>query len=293
MKTQATKRLSEVCHVTADAATDGDGFIAVHRLLTILDAELQMRPLLYEGMLAAPKTSDGKWVVVVDNSRNRFGSEAYATESAAAPLPPRIRFTIAHELGHLLQMRSPEVAESKESISEFERQADTLSPLLLVSSGELNKRLAGDRDRITIKDLLDAKKAWAISNDVLVTRLCLLHRFDPSWLRFKQSILDVAIGVGEWGDDGIARLSSWPGSFCNFSNNLVPEFLLHSKKEPRPAFAQFFDCPDFVLNGGANTEAFADGFGGTLANPRCEAMRLRLTMESAQRGRFLFIVERL
>ena len=297
-----TERLAAMCSDAADKVADAESFVPVKKLVEFLGVELRAQPLLYEGMVAEPKTKEAKWVIVVDSLSSGYESGKYESESRTNALPPRVRFTIAHELGHVLQLRSPESASngkpSRRRVpaakieKEFEREADTLSPLLLIPDTGFTRLCADGNDKLSLARLLDAKDHWAVSREVIVNRLGLITKFDPKGFRFKPAMQNLAVGIAEWTTKTAARIASWPRPFCNFSQNLVPEFL--QLQRANESLNAVFTSSDFVLNGGRHDADQAEVFLGTSANPQVEKVRVRLTVEHTRPGaggKFIFVVE--
>jgi hypothetical protein len=296
-----TQRLAAMCSDAAEKAADGESFVPVKKLVEFLGAELRAQPLLYEGMVAEPKAKDAKWVILVNSLSSGYEPEKYEHESRTNALPPRVRFTIAHELGHVLQLRLPEtplrrVRSKKTKVlaaveREFEQEADLLSPLLLIPDGGFARLCADGQDQLNLARLVAAKNHWAVSRAVIVNRLGILTRFDPKGFRFKPAMKDIAIGVAVWSAKGMSRVAKWPRPFCNFSQNLVPEFL--QIERANEFLNSVFESPDFFLNGGDRSADEADVFLGTAANPQSEKIRVRLTVEMTRRSvgsRFLYVV---
>ncbi len=298
-----TQRHAAACAEAADRSADVDGFVAVRRLVEHFGADLIAQPLLYEGMIAAPKSDKAKWLVLVDSLESGFSSQKYNDECAANALPPRLRFTIAHELGHLLQFKSSgsppksgTTQSRKDEIDSLEREADTLSPLLLISESAFEKRLAVGTEPLTLRQILEAKAKWGVSREVLVNRFNLLSKYDPKGLRLRAPLQNLGLGLCVWSKDRQAMLVNWPKPFCNFAENLVPAFLRENRPGKAMALNTLFPDPAFILNGGKNDSAVATLGGGTPANPQIEKMTVRLTVEPvppAINRTFIVLVQRI
>lgn len=298
-----TQRLAAACTEAADRSADADGFVAVRRLVEHFGADLRAQPLLYEGMIAAPKTDKAKWLVLIDAFESGYTPERYQNERSAHALPVRLRFTIAHELSHLVHFKSegaggkkPKAKSHAAEVGALEREADTLSPLLLIPESAFERRFAGGSERLTLERILEARIQWAVSREVLVNRFNLLGKYDPKSLRLRAPLQNIGLGMGVWGKDRQATVIGWPKPYCNFSENLVPDFLRESRPGKAVVLNTFFGDPDFVLNGGRRNFAVTDMMGGTPANPQIEKMRVKLSVEitSAAAGHtFLILAERL
>src|SRR4051812_11753677 len=94
--------LARICISIADELADANGFVAVPKLLSRFSAEISVRPLLVEGMLAtidkstATKANVG-WMVLIDSESSRVDEAQIKSETGKQPLPARVRFTVAHE----------------------------------------------------------------------------------------------------------------------------------------------------------------------------------------------------
>ena len=291
-----TKSLAALCSDVANQAADPQKFVPVGRLVELLGADLAARPLLVEGMLAEP-TAGGKWLVLVDSDSGSFIEKTYREERSGHSLPPRLRFTIAHELGHLIQLQS-EAPKSKEkrrtaksTVRNLEKEADKLSPLLLVAEAALEE-FCSDEKSATLDDFISARHQWGISREVLVQRLNLLLEFDRRGLRHKPRIRNKVVGIGEWPTAKEMRILDWPKPFWNLDDNLAPAFLLR-KEITHDELKESFPSPGFCFNGG--TELVSDGkaWVGTSAWPKSEQRSFRLTIEDLGRrtGKFLYLLD--
>ena len=293
-----TRSLAEFCSDVAHKAADSDNFVRVGKLVELLGADLTARPLLVEGMLAAP-TAGGKWLILINADSGEFVEKTYREERVGNSLPARLRFTIAHELGHLIQLKSeqqsPKTVRTKKTaksiVRDLEREADKLSPLLLVSEPALDEFCSGEQ-KVTLDDFVAARRHWGISREVLVQRLNLLLEFDRRGLRHKPKLRNIALGIGEWISPKEATLNDWPKPFRNLDDNLAPAFLLRPESGP-DAIKEAFPVESFCLNGGADLSAHSDAWVGTVASPRSEQRTLTMHVENtgSRRGKFLFLLE--
>jgi hypothetical protein len=297
-----TERLAEKFSDAAEKAADAESFVAMRSLVKLLGAEFRAQPLLYEGLVAEPRTPGDKWVVVVDSHASGYDAARYEKETSVEALPPRLRFTIAHELGHVVQLKSREgnasvvrrgkriAADARENA--LEREADALSPLLMVPHSGLDRLCREAKDGVALTHLLEVRKRWAVSREVLVHRLGLLGVFDPQGFRFRPALKELAVGLATRGDGGSIRVAAWPHAFCNFSDNLVPDLLQRDAAGKRP-LTEIFQSAEFRLNGGSRDWDDAEVFFGTAANPRSEKQRVRLTVEQpSSGGKALFLLRR-
>ena len=176
----------------------------------------------------------------------------------------------------------------------MEFEADTLSPLLLIPDVGFSRHCIDGIARLDLGRLLEVKQKWAVSREVLVNRFGLLTKYDPKGFRFKPALQEIAIGIGEWSDKRIARLPNWPRPFCNFPQNLIPEFL--QLERTNQMLNTVFDSPDFLLNGGYRNTAESEVFVGTSANHRTDKARIKITIEVTKPvsgAKFLFVIDQL
>jgi hypothetical protein len=138
----------QACMRIASEAADASGFVPLRNLLERFHAEIVVRPLLVEGMLATQPGVQSKWLVVVDSELYRVTKADFDAESSSQPLSSRLRFTVAHELVHSLAFRTSEfdIRLSTSINSEVSRSSvvdaiegitDSLTPLLLLSESAL------------------------------------------------------------------------------------------------------------------------------------------------------------
>jgi len=293
-----TRSLATLCSDTANKAADLDHFVPVSKLVELLGAEINARPLLVEGMLAAP-TTGGKWLVLVDSDSGRFIEKTYREECAGNSLQPRLRFTIAHELGHLIQLKSEDRSAKKASkaktaksiVRDLEREADKLSPLLLVSEAALEE-FCSNANKANLKDFISARHRWGISREVLVQRFNLLAEFDRPGHRHKARIRNLVLGIGEWKGSKKVELCDWPRPFRNLDENLAPAFLLNPATESE-SVETVFSANEFCFNGGPEMSADGEVWMGTSSWPHSERRTVRITVEDTGRrtGKFLYIQE--
>ena len=306
MMTRGTKFFAEVCIEAANKSVDEHGFIAVRRLVEQFDAQLDARPLLCEGLIAAPKVADAKWLVLIDSDESGFDPACYASESSVRPLPHRVRFTVAHELAHMLRFRATEfgmeLLESdrkqktkKKLIGDLEREADSLAPLLLIAESAFETECASGEGRLTLDKITQCRKRWAVSRQVLLSRFRLLLTNDKKNLRFRSFLRNIGIGLGEWNSKDTASILEWPQPFLNFDDGIVPEFLLGHKSQRAARLEAAFSSHDFCLSGGTSLSCNATIAAGTQANPRADDMAVRIEVENVVRSnssKFLFLIEK-
>ena len=301
------------CAEIGNELADEGGFVSARGLVSRFGAELILRPLLVEGMLASVERDehqDGgvglqhKWAVLIDNESYVDVSEAdIRNESVMNPLPSRMRNTIAHELVHSLAFRSTEFGveltrfdESQKSrralIAAIEQETEKLSPFLLIPESSLDAQLAGCEENFSVDVFEKAMRNMGVSRYVLVNRLNLLRTVDNRSLLNRRALRNTAVGIGEWLSPGEARLKDWP-LFLNFNRNVIPEFLLKLCEGKLVTLDGVFADPSFCLCGGTVRHSTTLLHGGTLKVPRAEKMRVRCSVESCarrERSTFLFLV---
>lgn len=295
------KRLAEFCLETSAKAVDGDGFVPVRKLVETFGAEIEARPLLVEAMIAAPKTNGAKWKVLLDANSSRFEQAAYDNENSQTPLGTRLRFSVAHELGHILafrpdnfgvRLREREKGKNHDGlVDRLEKETDGLSPLLLIADSALAAECGGGRWRLA--QIIAARKRWAVSREALISRLSLLHSIDAQGLRYRSALRGIGLGLAEWQSAEKLALLEWPNPFMNFDGGLWPEFLLGEKGHRGTRAAAAFSGATFCLNGGRELAAEATVHAGTTANPRTDLLQLRLEFEDVPRrkgAKCLFLV---
>jgi hypothetical protein len=310
MEPNCLRALAKCCSTIASSAADSNGFVTLRRLSEAFHADVECRPLLVEGMIAKPKPTvveDGgrvRWKVLVDSERFGITTDALYAESADNPLPERLRFTVAHELAHTLSFRTSEFGveldrkkRGRQSVSSLvgrlEAETNALAPLLLVPESALLKECEAQVGGITLSSLLHARTRWAVSRNVVVSRLNLLKFVDELHLRSRPSLAEMIVGVGHWRSSTSAVLCSWP-LHINFGSALVPEFITRllnkgtctlSEVAPEGAVrsldSRIFECVGEVAV-------------GTLLHPAIEKATVRFTFENGPKKAgqsFLFLVK--
>jgi hypothetical protein len=301
-------RIAEVCKSIGNQATDNSGFVAVRDLLSRFSADLQIRPLLVEGMLAsvdkAGRTGN-RWAVLVDSDTYPYTKKDVEQERSTRPLHYRMRNTIAHELVHALAFRADEFGlhltlktDTKESIRAFveaiEEKTEQFSPLLLWSEKAIEMLLQGRRDSLALADLLYVVENFGVSRYVLINRLRLLRPTDSNGLLFSKGLSDLALGIGVWGVQHI-QIKGWP-VFVNFDHTNIPSFLWKiSGHQSVPAQDLFVD-PRFAMLGGPENTIEMETTAGTKEAPNSRKMKVQISVEEGLRKageEFLFVVRRI
>src|SRR5690349_3975987 len=95
------ERIANLCTSISNEVADEAGFVAIPNLLARFGAQIVVRPLLVEGMIATVDVpnNDGrkKWVVLIDSHSYDVSPREIAEETSRRPLPSRLRNTVAHE----------------------------------------------------------------------------------------------------------------------------------------------------------------------------------------------------
>ena len=294
-------RMAMACSDIGAAVADPDGFVPVRSLLKQFSAELVLRPLLVEAMLVSQR---GRWIVLLDAERSGVTLEAIDAESSRCPLPVRARNTIVHELVHTLAFkRTGDVIVWRESlggaqtnpewVKAVERETEKLSPLLLIPDRQLELQLRPYEAALTLAQLKAVQRAFGVSREVLINRLCRLKHNDPFSLLARDALVDLGIGTGTFGQDGTAQYLGWP-IFLNFDRNVVPSFFIELQRQRHMPPAEVFPVAPFVGEAPSLFGLLPTAAGtGRLAD--VETMRVRVEVEpttAAPEQRFLFVVSR-
>jgi len=302
-------RIAEVCTAIGNQATDDSGFVPIRDLLSGFHAELLIRPLLAEGMLASLGTAQskdrGRWAVLIDSETHDVSMDDVAEERSTRQLPYRMRNTVAHELVHSLAFRSSEFGiqlktkvSTKKGLQEFvegvEKETERLSPLLLWSEKAIAKFLRGRKEPVSLQDLLAVMRDAGISRYVLVNRLLLIRpATDESRFLLSAGLTNLGIGIGVWGPTH-AFVKGWP-LFWNFEDGAVPSFLLKAHGHERLSAETLFADETCGMRGGPNTIFEIETDAGTPALPNAKRMRIRVAIEERLRApgeEFLFVVHK-
>jgi hypothetical protein len=294
MSPQQYKQIIRIASDIAEKSADTAGFVSVPRLTESFRAEIEIRPLLVEGIIAKPKDPDGKWKVFIDSETHPVSLDALSKDSSANPLSNRFRNTVAHELAHTLAFRPEEFkidikGSRNEFVEKLERETETLSPVLLLPYSSIEKLCA---ETLTIERLVAFRTTHGVSNEVLIRRFEMLRQLDNHPLQFAPSLTNVAIGSGEWKNSSSPVLSPWP-VFSRFSG-LIPFLLSQLKNKQTPSLAENFKDPTFVTNGGMNLVSKASIEAGTSQNPSGEKMQVEVQLEKTStsvRTRFLWLLQ--
>lgn len=309
MSPSALTQIARVCVDISNEVSDELGFVAMRRLLARFHARLIIQPLLVEGMLASVKSDDkskgdtAEWAVLIDSETHSIDAEVVDNENSNQPLSTRLRNTIAHELVHSLAFRPSEFglrlnADSKRKISadelvkEIEQETERFSPLLLLSEQALAQLLTKKQRPISIEEICEFRKRFAISRHVLINRLNLLKALDGHALLSKIPLRNIAVGLAEWSSGGKSVIRKWP-LFFNFENGIVPAFLLDALQKDRLPIEAAVSDENFVMCGGANNSVKLVVDAGTKATPRQRRLNCEISAESGSRrngAQFLFVV---
>jgi len=305
-------RFAEVCTTIGNEVADENGFVPVRKLLARFHANLVIRPLLVEGMLASTERGSGnnvdasRWAVLLDSETYKISELEVKEESQERPLPSRLRNTIAHELVHSLAFRSSEFGiqlrrqnDSDEGqnalVREIERETERLSPLLLWSEKALGKLLSGRKQSLSVEELHEVCLSIGISRYLLISRLRLLRSNDPNGFLHRDGLKDIAIGMGEWVDGRNAALKGWP-LFINFDRNVVPAFLFKLLDQDRlPAKTVFVDETFAMCGGPSNIVEFVSDAGSeTVQNATKMKVECSVEQTSKRTGsEFLYVIRKL
>jgi hypothetical protein len=302
--------LESTCTKIADEAADHSGFVAIRVLLQRFGAELVIRPLLVEGMLAkrsaaVPEKGHRQWLVLIDSVKWPFTQDAVAAESVERPLPERARFTIAHELTHSLAYRSTEFGTelqlaaaknqtSNEFVEKVEDLTDGLVPLLLWPESRVEAFLQEPGFPLSIDRLVAIRHQQGISRPVMIYRLRRMIERRRGGAIEQPANRNVGIGIGEWQSASKAILRKKP-TFVHFDQNILPEVFLRLRKEDRLPASSVFADKNFALCGGNALVTTFDCKSGVDEADSKLPMSVEVTVESGSRkpgATFFFCVRR-
>jgi hypothetical protein len=299
--------IAELCKAIGNEVTDDSGFVPVRHLLSRFHAELAIRPLLVEAMLASASGSNNRsqWIVLVDSETYPFSAHDVEEERQTRPLPHRMRNSIAHELVHSLAFRSSEFGirlkartdttrSLRELVEAIEAETERLSPLLLWSEKALEMLLQAKQETLSLFDLLRVLESAGISRYVLIGRLRLI-RLDTDSNRFLYSagLRNLAVGLGVWGARN-AYIKGWP-LFANFDNGIFPSFLHKIPEHDLLPAETIFSDERFAMLGGASNTIELETSAGVKDAPHAKQMKVRIDVEEGLRRQgeeFLFVVHR-
>ena len=303
--------LAEKCLDISDDVADSEGFVPIRHLTEQFDAELILRPLLVEGMLASIEndpfqnnSSTHQWAVMVDNETYpHITEESISVENTWTPLPARMRNTIAHELVHSFAFRGTEFGveltkrnskwkNRREFIEAIEKETEKLSPLLLIPYGYIEKQLTNSKSKLSIFDIQAVYRRMGVSRYVFINRMNLLKLIDKKELLSRPSLRNIAIGIGERLGDNKVKLKEWP-LFINFDRNIIPDFLIMLLKGKLRNIIDYIDDPSFIFCGGEETYLKTVVKAGTIQTPSAENMNISCFVESNSRKKgteFLFLI---
>lgn len=304
---------TRACVEIGNELSDDRGFVAVRDLLKRFRAQLVVRPLLVEGMIASiddsiPRSgANSGWTVLVDSDTHPVSQSEIDNENRQRPLSVRFRNTVAHELVHTLAFRASEFgvrlqhsAEGKASqrqlVQDLERVTESLSPLLLFTDKAIARLVSGRTNQVSVEELDTLRIELGISRDVMINRLGRLRTTDGDRYFDSLALRGLGIGKGEWANDGTAVLRSWP-LYINFDQNIAPMLFRRLVLQGRmSAVVAFPDDPSFVLCGGSNPVSSFMSEAGLVndKNPEQISVECSATVNSRKPGSvFLFMLRRL
>jgi hypothetical protein len=287
------------CIKISNEVSDKDNFVSIYKLANHFNANVELRPLLVEGMLATEsgRNSIGnknKWTVFIDSETYpNISIDNLNSESIDIPLPERMRNTVAHELVHTLAFQELEDGfkltksrKTHKSIDKFinyiESETEKLSPLLLISDLLLDRFFSSKKDNIDIHDLLQLKKFAAVSRYVLINRLFLLRKYDKRDICYRPPLRNMLIGIGAWKGKNNAVLNKWP-SFLNFDGNIIPDFLSGNNDESSVPINNIFHDPAFYLLGGNSDSTTSSISFGTMNTRSTRNLNVKCIIEEKPR----------
>lgn len=300
--------MRQACIDIGDQVADKSGFVSIAALLARFQARLICRPLLVEGMIAKVRDErsgdSSSWAVLVDSESYESSEEDIRLETCDRSLPPRMRFTVAHELAHSMAFRPSEfglhleISRSEQSgrsafVEEIERETDKLTTLLLWPEKVLDAFVADHSAPLSAELLSHMARRQGISRHALVNRMGSLKTHDPLSILRGYRLKNVGIGIGEWTRSGEAVLRKWP-LFLNFDRNIVPSSLLTVFREDRVPASQVFSDQRLIFSKGKSHVAEFDTTAGTSSSPAAEMLTVQVMIEESSRRpgtSFLYVVK--
>ena len=292
-------QLTAACKQIGDDVADEQGFVPVRSLLQRFRAELVVRPLLVEAMLAIREHGPGEqssystWVVVVDRERHPFSASELSEERYCRPLSPRFRNTVAHELAHSLAFRPsdfglklrPQIEAGKSRstlVKEMEREIERLSPMLLCPPKAMASFVNHHKETLGAAHLADFCRRIGISRPLLVQRLNLIRSSGEDDLLQADALLNLGVGLVEWCDKGTAVFRNWP-FFTNFDKHMVPILFRKALQQDRTPATSADWGPEFALVGGRKNIATAVSKAGTEFVPEAINCTIVVSVEDSAR----------
>lgn len=291
------RKLEQLCIEFGDRAADDFGFVPIRALLNGFQAELIVRPLLVEAMLATVDAGEhgarrSRWAVLVDSDMHNLSDESILLEDCKDPLHARARNTIAHELAHSLAFRTSEFGlqllvpgtgkAATDFVKAIERETERLSPFLLVTEKAFRLFSAEHPQGLSVEPIAHLRRKLGVSREVLVSRLQMLRSNDPTGLLERKVFRNVALGIAEWSENG-AVIKNWP-LFMNFDRNVVPDFLLHVRKRERTPASDLDISLLSTLRGGTERTTTFECEARVGGSVKPERMRVVLEVESSRRS---------
>jgi hypothetical protein len=297
------------CKAIGDQAAEGSGFVPIRALLTQFNADLRLRPLLVEAMLAfIPPRQDGEssvsWAVFVDSETfGEISTEQLRDESFDRPLNVRFRNTIAHELVHALAFRASDKGvrlhrkldtseDMKSIVQALEQETERLSPLLLLPSKSLDTWLTSVKKPLQADDIAPLCARFGVSRQLFIRRLSLLRSFEETSYLMHTALRNVAIGIGEWTSETSGVLKGWP-LFINFDRGVSPSFLPLLSRQDRVPSQQVIPNASFALNGGDQFSVDVIVSSGVDGRSNAKPMKVNCSLSKGKRVKgapFVFVV---
>lgn len=310
MSNFAHRRRSEIvkkCISTSQKVASDNGFVCVHKLAEELDAEVIFSPILVEAVIAKKSDLNNEgplWKIVVNEEDLGDEPDMFKKETYENPLSVRLRNTIAHELVHTFQFNvrddklvlgkvSDSVSRSDAVLRRIEREAHRLTSFLLLPRFHFHRMIRQLPKYCGVDDLVRIREHFAVSRYIFVQALQNLRMVDDENILYADSLKDVMVGVGFFGDDGVPRFQQWP-TFRNFMDNSSPDFVFKNDN------AKFFLIPG-ISEGSMMDSKFENGakirtYEGSKVVPRYRKVDYILTTEAVSvspGSRFLFMLTRI
>ena len=311
MSSFALRRHSDIvekCYKAARMAMDADGYVAMPKLVGLLDAEVVFRPLLVEAIIAKKNDLNKPgphWKILLNEDTFSQDKEIYPSENGSNRLSVRIRNTIAHELIHTFQFKvedscitlgevSRSVSRSDAIIRRVEKEAHELTSLLLLPLEVLKQELTAITEVSAIRSYLKVYEKFGVSRAIFIQALNNLRKDTGSKILEHTALSDVMFGIGSWDNSQEPYFEQWP-TFENFSGNSLPDFTFDEASSSQSRFTIPQLTKESVLNGGKLSNFQFTTYEGSRNTPRYRNIEYVLSVEERKAGLgvpFLFMLRR-
>lgn len=284
--------LLTVCQQLGDEVAEPyTGFVPLRNLLTRFRAKAIFRPLLVEAMFGSlEESNDADWAVLIDSETYSITSAELEAERYSAPLPPRLRNTVAHELVHSISFRREEfgirfvtgkhkVKAGRTLLQQIEHDTESLSPYVLLPNYALQNAFSPLDDQVSPDYLRSLCRSHGVSPWVLINRLRAIPL--STGPRLSPALRNVGAGLFQKRKGGFSSLLGWP-LFTNFDNAITPKFLLDIKRTKSARSTESLPFQEFAMNGGTTSRICVELSAGTPNLPRSHSGQYELRVETGE-----------